>query len=330
MMTTDPSPAPPRAARPFSPRRAWQNLPGPAKGALWMSFAACNFAIMSALVRYLSQTISPLEVTFFRNFFGFLFLLPLLVQAGWANLRTSNLKRYSLRAVLGLISMYTWFIGLAYLPLADATTLSFIAPIIASIFAVVFLGERAGWRRWSAIVVAFGGALLILRPGFQEVSLAALILLLGTVATAGSVITVKALSRTEPASAILAYMGIYMVPISLVPALFVWTTPTLEQWPWILLLGAVATAGQWGMTQAYAAADATVVLPFDYVRLPIIAVIAYVVFAETPDAMTYFGGFVIALATIYIARRESRLARSRKAASETPSVPDGPAPTKNG
>jgi len=317
-MTPDPSSAPePRAEPAFSLRRAWRGLPGPAKGALWMSLAACSFAVMSALVRYLSQSISPLEVAFFRNLFGLMFLLPILVQAGWANLRTSNFKRYSLRAVLGLTSMYTWFIGLAYLPLADATSLSFIAPIIASIFAMIFLGERAGWRRWSAIVVAFGGALLILRPGFQEISPAALILLLGTVATAGSVITVKVLSRTEPSSAIVAYMGIYMTPISLIPALFVWTTPSWDLWPWILLLGASATLGQWSMTQAYAATDATIVLPFDYVRLPMVAVIAYVIFAETPDAMTYLGGLVIALATIYIARRESRLARSRKIAAET-------------
>jgi drug/metabolite transporter (DMT)-like permease len=145
-----------------------------------MSLAACSFAVMSALVRYLSQEISPLEIAFFRNLFGLAFLMPMLIQAGWANLRTNNFKRYSLRAVLGLISMYSWFVGLAYLPLADATTLSFIAPIIASIFAVVFLGERAGWRRWSAITVAFGGALLILRPGFQEISPAALLLLLAS------------------------------------------------------------------------------------------------------------------------------------------------------
>lgn len=288
-----------------------------------MTFAACNFAIMSALVRYLSQDISPLEVAFFRNLFGLLFLLPWLIQAGWANLRTNNFKRYGLRAVLGLTSMYTWFIGLAYLPLADATALSFIAPIVASIFAMVFLGERAGWRRWSAIVVAFGGALLILRPGFQEISPAALILLLGTVATAGSVITVKVLSRTEPSSAIVAYMGIYMVPISFVPALFVWQTPMWEHWPWIILMGAVATLGQWGMTQAYSSTDATIVLPFDYVRLPMVAVIAFIIFAETPDAMTYLGGIIIAGATIYIARRESRLARSRKLAAETPKSENG-------
>jgi drug/metabolite transporter (DMT)-like permease len=324
---TDPAPASEsRASALFSvssSRRAFRGLPGPAKGALWMSLAACSFAVMSALVRYLSQEISPLEIAFFRNLFGLAFLMPMLIQAGWANLRTNNFKRYSLRAVLGLTSMYTWFVGLAYLPLADATTLSFIAPIIASIFAVVFLGERAGWRRWSAIMVAFGGALLILRPGFQEISPAALLLLLGTIATAGSVITVKVLSRTEPASAIVGYMGIYMTPISLIPALFVWTTPSWELWPWIILMGATATLGQWGMTQAYAAADATVVLPFDYVRLPMVAVIAYAVFAETPDAMTYLGGLVIAAATIYIARRESRLARSRKVTAETPKSENG-------
>ena len=137
-------------------------------------------------------------------------------------------------------------------------------------------------------------------------------------ATAGSAITVKVLSRTETSSAIVAYMGIYMVQISLVPALFVWRTPTLEQWPWIILMGAVTTLGQWGMTQAYSSTDAIIVLPFDYARLPMVAVIAFIVFAETPDALTYLGGIIIAGATIYIARRESGLPRSRKLAAETP------------
>ncbi|HEY4135548.1 MAG TPA: DMT family transporter [Alphaproteobacteria bacterium] len=303
-------------------------MSGPARGALWMTLAACSFAVMSALVRYLSQSISPLEVLFFRNFFGLIFLMPTLIQAGWANLRTNNFKRHGLRSLFGLTSMYTWFIGLAYLPLADATSLTFIAPIIASIFAIVFLGEQAGWRRWSAIFVAFGGALIILRPGFQEVPPTAWLMLCGTFATAGAVIMVKVLSRTEASSAIIGYMGIYMTPASLIPALFVWQTPALELWPWIVLMGAAATLGQWGMTNAYASTDATIVLPFDYVRLPMVALIGYAAFAETPDAMTCLGGLVIAAATIYIARRESKLAKSRmihasKLAAETPKVENG-------
>ncbi len=317
---TDPAPAPrARRRRLFdAPSRVFNALPGPARGALWMSLAACSFAVMSALVRHLSELMSPLEVVFFRNLFGFIFLMPTLIRAGWDNLRTNNLGRHLLRALFGLTSMYTWFIGLANLPLADATSLSFMAPIIASVMAMFFLGERAGWRRWSAIFVAFGGALVILRPGFQEIPPAALIMLCGTVATASTIITIKVLSRTEPSSAIIAYMGLFMTPISLVPALFVWTTPPLDVWPWIIVMGAIATLGQWGMTQAYAATDATIVLPFDYLRLPMVALIAFIIFAETPDAMTYLGGAIIAGATIYIARRESRLARASKIAAEAP------------
>ena len=177
-------------------------------------------------------------------------------------------------------------------------------------------------------MVAFGGALLILRPGFQEIPPAAILMLCGTFATAGAVITVKVLSRTEPSSAIIAYMGIYMTPVSLIPALFVWQTPGLELWPWIILMGAVATLGQWGMTQAYASTDATIVLPFDYVRLPTVALLGYFAFAEVPDAMTCLGGLIIAAATIYIAHRESRLAKKRmndalKVTAETPRAENG-------
>jgi drug/metabolite transporter (DMT)-like permease len=251
-----------------------------------------------------------------------MFMMPWLVRAGWAGLRTGSVKKYGLRALLGSFAMICWFTALAYMPVAEATSLSFTAPIFASIFAMIFLGERAGVRRWTAIVLGFVGAMIILRPGFEEISPAAYLLLFGSAAVAGSVIMVKVLSRTETSSAIVAYMGIYMVPILLIPTLFVWQTPALSLWPWLIAMGGVGTVAQWAMTQAYAAADATAVLPFDYLRLPFVAIAGLFAFGEEPDIWIWIGALVIAGSSIYIAHRESLLAKRHKIAAETPGMPD--------
>ena len=299
---------------------AW---PATAQGAFWMTMAAVGFAIMTSIVRYLTASLPPIELAFFRTLISLVFMMPWLMRTGWTGLRTSSVKKYGLRALLGSFAMICWFTALAHMPVAEATSLSFTAPIFASIGAMIFLGERAGMRRWTAIILGFLGALIILRPGFEEISPAAYLLLFGSAAVAGSVIMVKILSRTETSSAIVTYMGLYMVPILLIPTIVVWQTPALALWPWLIAMGAVGTVAQWAMTQAYAAADATAVLPFDYMRLPFVAVAGLLVFDERLDIWTWIGALVIAGSSIYIAHRESRLAKRHKLAAETAGIPDG-------
>jgi S-adenosylmethionine uptake transporter len=131
---------------------------------------------------------------------------------------------------------------------------------------------------------------------------------------------VKILSRTEPTSLIVAYMGIYLVPMSLVPALFVWTTPSGTDWLWLIAIGAVATFGQLAITSAYAAAEATVVVPFDYTRLLFAALIGYAAFGEIPDAWTWLGAAVIAASAVYIAHREAVRSRAATTAAAARAV----------
>lgn len=300
---------------------AW---PAPIRGAFWMVLAAIGFAIMTGIIRHLTASLPAIELAFFRSLFSLMFMVPWAIRAGWAGLRTSSFKTYGLRALLGSFAMVCWFVALAHMPIADATSLSFTAPIFASVLAMIFLGERAGIRRWSAIILGFAGVLIILRPGFQDISGAAVLLLFGSAAIAGAVIMVKILSRTESSSAIVTYMGLYMVPILLVPTVFVWQTPPWFLFPWLIAMGGVGTLAQWAMTQAYAATEATAVLPFDYLRLPFVAIMAFVVFDERPDVWTWTGALVIALSSIYIAHRESTQAKRHKVAAETPGVPETP------
>jgi drug/metabolite transporter (DMT)-like permease len=284
------------------------------RGGVFMLISAVSFATMAGIIRYLADHLHPFEVAFFRNAVSLALMAPWVLRGGIEGLRTASIRKYSLRGLASITAMLCWFYGLATMPIAEATALSFTAPIFTSIAAIFFLGERMGTRRWAAIVIGFAGAMIILRPGVSALNLSALVVLGGSAAVACSVIMVKILSRTEPSSLIVAYMGIYLVPMSLVPALFVWTPPSLNDWFWLILIGVVATIGQLGMTSAYAATEATVVLPFDYARLPSAALIGYLAFNEAPDSWTWIGATVIAASAIYIARREARLAKLRTAA----------------
>jgi S-adenosylmethionine uptake transporter len=296
-------------------RTAWRRLPPPVRGAAFMMISAASFATMAGIIRHLADHIHPFELAFFRNLFSLMMLAPWVLRGGFARLRTASINKYGLRGLLSIVAMLSWFYGLAMMPLAEATALSFTAPIFASIGAILFLGEHMGIRRWSAIVVGFIGAMIILRPGFHAVSWPALVVLGGSAAVAGSIIMVKILSRTEPSNVIVAYMGIYLVPMSLIPALFVWTWPSGTDWLWLVFIAGVATIGQLGITYAYATTEATVVLPFDYARLPFAASIAYAAFGEVPDHRTWLGAAVIAGSTIYVARREARRSKEKVAAT---------------
>ncbi|MCE2510910.1 MAG: DMT family transporter [Alphaproteobacteria bacterium] len=277
-----------------------------------MTVASAAFAVLIGLIRYLAEQYDqhPFEIAFFRNFFGLVFMLPWLLRAGFSALKTERLGLYTIRSGLGLIAMLAWFTAVTMMPLAEAVALSFTVPLFATATAPFFLNERVGWRRWSATVAGFAGAMILLRPGIGIIDPAALLVLTAALAWAATVILIKLLSQTESANAMVTYMVLFLTPASLIPALFVWKTPVLEEWPVLIALGATATIGHLTMTRAFAVTDVTAVLPFDYLRLPFVAVIGFLVFAQVPDLMTWVGGVVIALSAIYIAEREARLKRT--------------------
>jgi drug/metabolite transporter (DMT)-like permease len=260
--------------------------------------------------------IDPLQVVFFRNLFGLIAVLPWLTRKGLVGLHTERLHLHVLRAAVGIAAMVLWFSTLARMPLAEATALSFTAPIFTSLLAVMLLGEVMRLRRWLAILVAFCGALVIIRPGLEALNPVAYMALLTALVWGGGTVLVKYMSRTESTSAIVIYLPLFLTPISLLPAVVVWEWPSADIWAWAVLFGAVGTAGHFCLTQALTAADATVVMPFDYLRLPFVALIAFVAFGETPDIWTWLGGGLIAASAIYIARREARTRRLASAAVE--------------
>lgn len=279
-----------------------------------MSAAAFGFSLMNVAIREAAQELSPLQVAFLRNFFAAITLMPWLVAGGFSALRTTRLKMYFWRAAFGLCAMMLWFTSLALLPLADAVALNFTVPLFATVGAALFLGEIVRTRRWMATLVGFAGVLIILRPGFAELSLVMLLPIGAAFFQAVGALLVKSLSRTEGAGTVVAYMNLLLTPMSLVPALFVW------QWPSWYVLGLCAFVGFTGavahvaFTRAYALVDASSVMPFDYMRLPFSAALAYLLYAELPDLWTWVGAGVIAASAIYIGNREAQLAKARERA----------------
>lgn len=288
-------------------------LSGPIRGGLWMTFACLGFAGMNVIIRQLCADMHPFEVVFFRNLGGLAFMLPWLVKVGASALRTDHHRYYLGRSFLGFLSMLLWFSALALMPLAEATALSFTSPLFATIFAVVLLHEVVRARRWTAMIVGFLGAMIILRPGFAELDLAHALVLASSALAGINAILVKQLTRSESANAIVTYMTLYILPMSLVPALFVWVTPPLHTVPLIVGLGLLATISHQAMTRAFVATDTSIVMSFDYGRLPFVAAIAWFAFGEVPDLWTWIGAAVIVAASTYIARREAAMARAGQA-----------------
>ena len=294
-------------------------LPPPIQAGLWMSLGGIAFAGMSGLIRHLSGEMHPFVVAFYRSLFGLVWMVPWLVQHGGTVLRTRRRLFYTIRASFSLISMLGSFYGVAYMAIADATAISFTGPLFATVGAALILHETVRVRRWIATLVGFVGVLVVVRPGPETFNPVALAVLVSAAANAGSFLAVKALSRTEPPTLIVVYMVLYLVPLSLVPALFVWSWPSWSALPWLVLMGAFGTLGHLAMTRGFAAADASIVLPFDYLRLPFAAAMAYVAFGERPDRDTFIGAAIIAAASIYIAHREATLARLKQSEQSSPS-----------
>ncbi|MHB1216676.1 MAG: DMT family transporter [Alphaproteobacteria bacterium] len=301
----------------------WIALPGTTRGILWMLASAFAFTAMLGTVKPASENLHPFEVAFFRHFFTLLAMLPWMLRLGPGTLKTKRFPLIALRGLLGFISTVLWFYAVPNLALADATAINFTAPLWATVFAAVVLHEPVRLRRWTATAIGFAGVLVVVRPGFQEFSIWAVVMLCGAACWGSQHIVLKMLSRTEPANVIVSYHAILLTPAALVLALFVWRTPGLVDILWLLALGALGTIGHLALARSFAAAEASVVLPFDFSKMPIAAAIGYVAFDEHPDLWTWAGAALIVAASAYIARREAQIARAN--ATATRSGPPGTA-----
>lgn len=285
-----------------------------------MLVAMVCFSAMTVAIRGLGESMHSTQIVLLRN------LVSLALIVGWTfwlykgkpNFKTNKLKSHFWRGTFGIGAMQLWFYSLTIMPVTLATALSYTAPIFTAIIAILFLGEKAGWRRWSAIIFSFVGVWVILRPDTGAMEASALIVLAASFLMAISGVMVKTLTKTESPETIIFYMSLFMIGWSIAPAIPNWDNFTLPQFGIVVLISLFSTAAHLCMTRAFVRTDMVVLMPFDFTRLIFTALLAYAFFGEQADGAVWWGAGVMVLATIYIAHREAvnRRKNKEKAAQE--------------
>ncbi|TMH45843.1 MAG: DMT family transporter [Betaproteobacteria bacterium] len=274
------------------------------RGVLWMLGAVLSFAAMAIAVRELQRHMGTLQILALRTGMTLVIVTVLVTAQGRAVVATQRFTLHATRALVHLLGQYCWMYAIGALALATVFAIEFTMPVWTALLAAAFLGERLTQGRLVQLVLGLVGVAIILRPGLGQFHPAALVMLLGSLFYAGNMIFTKRLSATDTALAVTFWMSAVQLPVTLVAALPSWVAPQLADVPWILVIGAGSFAAHYSMTRAMKLADATVVVPIDFIRLPLIAVVGALFYAEPFDPLVLVGAVVIFAGTYYSLRRE--------------------------
>ncbi len=286
------------------------NGPGTAAGNLrgtgWMVLTGLFFIGVTGIVRHLGTDMNPIQAAFIRYGFGLMLMVPFILRLDTLRLPRRIFGLYVARGLMHAVGVAMWFFAMARIPIAEVTALGFTAPIFTTIGAALFLGEKLRLRRIGAVLVGFGGTLIILRPGFEAISIGSLVQIAAAPVFAGSFLIAKKLTETESSTSIVAFLSI-AVTLALLPfALLVWRPPTLTELGLLFLVAMLATAGHVTLTQAFRSAELTVTQPAQFLQLVWATLLGLLVFGEQPVLWTWVGGAVIVASATYIAHRETR------------------------
>jgi drug/metabolite transporter (DMT)-like permease len=266
-----------------------------------------SFTLMAIAVRELAGAIHAFEIQFFRSVGALIILAPFALVKGRASLKTEQPRLQIFRNIVHFAAQLGWITGVILLPLSEVFAIEFTTPVWATLIAAVVLSERLNRGRIVAVVIGFLGILVILRPGVATIEPGALAVLGAAVGFAITLVSTKALTRTDSAMTILLYMSLLQLPFGAVLAATAWTTPDLLQLFWLLVIGAVGLSAHYCTARALALADATVVVPMDFMRLPLIVLVGFVLYAETAEPLVLLGAVMIFAGNYYSIRREHRL-----------------------
>lgn len=277
------------------------------KAALWMGGSIVSFLTMTVAGRAVIPALDVFQVMEMRSIIGWFILLPLVfASGGFSAMRTKRPMQHIGRNVVHYAGQFAWLQALTLIPLAQLISIEFTTPIWGALLAVFFLGERMNMRKIAAIVFGLIGVLVIVRPGATEIEPGHLIMLAGAVFFGISVIMVKSLTRTDKVVTIIFWMLIIQSVIGIVPAIMVWQTPTADMWPWIVLISFTGMSSHFCMARALTYADATVVMPMDFLRLPLSALIGYLLYSESIDLFTAIGAALILAGNLFNMPRRAR------------------------
>ena len=291
---------------------AFHSLNAQWRAAILMVLALFMFNLMGISIRLASAHVPVMEIVFFRNFLAVLLILPIVWRSDITRLRMNRPRLFFLRAGVNFVGMYCGFTAVTLIPLAEMTALGFTGPIFITIGAVLFLGEVIRLRRIIAVFFGFVGALIILQPGFSDISAGAILALTSAFSIAMASLVVKKLTITETSESIVFWMVAMQAPLAFFPMLMVWQTPDMTGWLLLFCVAGTGTIAHMLFTHAYRMVEITTLQPLEFIKLPFAVVLAWMVFGELPTIWIWLGGAVIFASTAYITRREAQMTLSQK------------------
>lgn len=271
-----------------------------------MAGALFSFTAMAVAARELSHDMGTFQMLVVRSSFGVVLVTLLLAKSGFAQLRLTHLKLHATRNVIHFCGQLGWFYAIGLIPLATVFAIEFTTPLWTAVFAAIFLRERLTAARVTAVVLGIAGILVILRPGLATVEPAALAMLVGALAFGLTHVVTKKLSSRDSALCILFWMSLMQFVLALWPALAHWSPLAATQWPWVVMLGVTGISAHFCMVNALACADATVVVPLDFLRLPLIGLLGWFYYGEAIDGWLILGAALILAGNAASLRRENR------------------------
>jgi len=285
---------------------SWSTLPPVFRTAVWMVLCGICFSLMSVLIRVGSAELPATTMIVARNGLAFLCLAPFLFRHGLQVVRAPRPVFLMWLGAIQVLSNVGWFLALKVVPIADATAISFLTTIITPVLAIFFLREPPRPIRFAALAIGLAGALIIVRPGFQEISPEILMLLSNAVIYAGFALIIRAASRDHSSETIVFYTLASAVPLAGVIAIPDLGWPSSWGWAILLGIGICAGLGQITATLGYASGETSLVMAFDFLKLPIAAAISILILGEAPDRWTWIGAVVIFAAAWAMVRNETR------------------------
>ena len=260
---------------------------------VWMAGALLSFLTMGISGRELSVELEPHHISLYRNAVCLLLLLPFVLRAGWHSVATRQIGWHTIRNSVHFFAQWCWFFGLGALPLAEVFAIEFTMPIWTALLASTFLGERLTTTRLIAIALGFAGILVILRPGIAIIHPASIVVLGAAIGYAVSYVLTKRLVASNSPLTILFWMNIVQLPIGGLLSIGNLTIPSMTLWPWILAVGIAGLTSHYCISRALQLADATVVVPLEFLRLPLAAVTAWLVYEEALNPFVLGGALFI-------------------------------------
>ena len=278
------------------------------RGFIWITLSTFAFMSMVMIVRHISDRYNTGELAFWRALIGLVLLTPIFIRSGSTLFRTQQFRFHLLRNVMHFVGVAGWFYAISRMNLSTGMALQFTVPLFTILLAILFLREKVDTARWVATIIGFAGVIVILRPGIEPVTLAAIAALFSALGYGAANIATKVLVRNCSSNTIVFYMNVMHLPMALCAA---WalggiSVPAATDIPWLIGLAASATLAHWLLAKALGEADASLIIVVDFTKLPWITLGAFIFFGETPAVWAWVGGMVIFASTVYIVRRAAR------------------------